>query len=214
MSAPLIAVIDYGLGNVRNMVNALNKVGAQPILTNSKKKILSADALVLPGVGAFSHGMKQLKEHALIDVIHKFASTNKPFLGVCLGMQMMFDKSDEFGETKGLGLIAGDIKIINIDSTKRQRLPHVGWNNIIVPDNALSWEGTILSGIQNNADMYFIHSYAASPILQDVLLAVTQYHDYIFCSAVKNGNIYGVQFHPEKSATSGLLVLKNLISLA
>jgi len=127
---------------------------------------------------------------------------------------MMFDRGNEFGETEGLGLIAGDIKIINIDHAKRQRLPHVGWNNVFASDNVLNWKNTIFSEIQNGTDMYFIHSYAATPLVHADLFATTQYYDHVFCSAVMKGNIYGVQFHPEKSAESGLRILKGLIDLA
>jgi len=214
MNAPRIAIVDYDLGNVKSMINALSKVGAQPILTNSRKEILSADALVLPGVGAFSHGMQQLKKYNLIDIIHSFASTNKPFLGVCLGMQIMFDRSNEFGETEGLGLFSGDIKIMGVDPIKQQKLPHVGWNSICLPNNIKNWKNTIFSEIQGNTDMYFVHSYAASPLLNAEILATTLYYDHEFCSAVMRGNIYGVQFHPEKSAEPGLLILKSLMDLA
>jgi len=213
MIAPQVAIIDYGLGNVKSIANALTTVGAKTILTSSKKEILNADALVLPGVGAFSHGMEQLKKYDLIDAVYSFVSTNKPFLGICLGMQMMFDRSNEFSKTEGLGLIKGNVEIIEVDTTKQQRLPHTGWNNINTPQCIENWENTILSKIPNGTDMYFVHSYAAKPISQDQVLATTRYYGQEFCSAVMKGKIYGVQFHPEKSAGSGLQILKSFIDL-
>ncbi len=206
-----IVVIDYKIGNTRSIMNALKQVGASPILSNDESVISGADGVVLPGVGAFSHGMENLQKYSLVHVIRNYAESNKLLLGICLGMQILFDSSEEFGETKGLGLIEGPICQIPIQDSNNGRLPHVGWGEI--QQHSVSWDGTILKNIENYSDMYFAHRYVAVPDNGENVLSVTSYSNHQFCSSVKKGRIYGCQFHPEKSSEMGLKVLKNYVDL-
>jgi len=207
-----IAIIDYEVGNLRSIFSAFEKVGATPKLTRDRQEILDADGVVLPGVGAYSYGMDKLKEHGLVTLVKDFAATGKPVLGICLGMQLLLSASEEFGRTEGLGLIPGSVKQLNLLDPEVQKLPHVSWNEIQVP-NGMSWDGTILEGIVSEEDMYFVHSFMAVPDDESHVLSLTSYSDSRFCSSVKNGNVYGCQFHPEKSAEEGLKIISNFIRI-
>lgn len=201
-----IGIIDYGGGNIKSIENAIVKVGGDPVLTNVREEILSCNKLILPGVGAFQTGMKNLKKKKLDVVIKEFVNTKKPFLGICLGMQMLFDESEEFGNYKGLGLINGVVKKIPTD----KRLPHIGWNEI----NPINhWENTILENIKPNSKMYFVHTFAGYPEKEIDYLATTDYENIKICAAVNKENIYGTQFHPEKSSTIGLSILETFIKI-
>ena len=207
-----ICIIDYGLGNVRSMTNAFENLGSIPLVTADHNKILNSDALVLPGVGAFKHGMDNLRQRNLVNTIFEFVKTGKPFLGVCLGMQMLMVESEEFGISKGLGLINGVVKKINLPKEGKEKLPHVSWNELQepAPDR---WKGTILDSIDNLVDTYFVHSFVAAPDDPNDILASCKYGDINFCAAVHHKNVYGTQFHPEKSGKQGLQMLKNFIKL-
>jgi glutamine amidotransferase len=207
-----IAVIDYEIGNIRSILNALEQFGKAARLTRDRSEILGAEGVILPGVGAFSHGMEKLKEHGLVDVIHDYVKTSKPLMGICLGMQLLFDSSEEFGHCNGLGLIPGEVVKLETFNMQFEKLPHVSWNEIAEP-NGHSWKGTILNNIKPNTDMYFVHSYAAKPNDSSHVLSTTEYSENTFCSSVHKDNIYGCQFHPEKSATEGLKIIKNFIEL-
>lgn len=207
-----IAIIDYGIGNIRSIVNALEKVGATVLLTRDRNNILNADGVVLPGVGAFAHGMEQLKLYELVDVLKEYALTEKPLLGICLGMQMLFSKSNEFTETEGLGIIPGNIERLKLLDSNQQKLPHISWNGLYESEKK-TWVDTILDGIKPCEDMYFVHSFAAVPNDRNDVLSTTVYSEYEFCSSVKRGNVYGCQFHPEKSATEGLKIIKNFVKI-
>lgn len=207
-----IAIIDYEVGNIRSICSAFEKVGANPKLSRDHQEILDADGVVLPGVGAYSHGMEKLKERGLDSVIKDFVATDKPVLGICLGMQLLLSESEEFGHTEGLGFIPGCVKKLNLFNSQVQKLPHVGWNELQVPSD-ISWDQTILEGIASEEDMYFVHSFAAVPENASHVLSLTSYSDSQFCSSVRNGNVYGCQFHPEKSAEEGLKVISNFIKI-
>ena len=181
----IIAIIDYEVGNIRSIFSAFEKMGATPKLTRDRQEILNTDGVVLPGVGAYSHGMKKLKEHGLDSVIKDFAATGKPVLGICLGMQLLLSKSDEFGRSEGLGLIPGSVKQLNLLNPQVQKLPHVSWNELQVP-SGMSWNETILDGIASEEDMYFVHSFMAVPESESHVLSLTSYSDSQFCSSVKN----------------------------
>ena len=208
-----IAILDYGIGNVRSICNAFEEIGAHPILTNEKKIIMNSSALVLPGVGAFAKGMKNLEENNLIDIIYDYVKSDRPFLGICLGMQMLLEESEEFGLTKGLGLIKGKVIKMPIISDDMVKLPHVSWNEIKEPSPG-RWKNTILENTNNSADVYFVHSFVASPQNDKDILAVTNYSGFDFCAAVHFQNIFGTQFHPEKSGNDGLDILKKFVELA
>jgi imidazole glycerol-phosphate synthase subunit HisH len=207
-----IAIIDYEVGNIRSIYSALGKVGAEPKLTRDRQEILAADGVVLPGVGAYSHGMEKLKEHSLDCILKKFSAMGKPVLGICLGMQLLFSESNEFGYTEGLGLVPGSVKELQLLNPEVQNLPHISWSELELPSEG-AWDGTILEGIAPQEDMYFIHSFMAAPDNNDHVLSLTTYSDCQFCSLVRNENVYGCQFHPEKSAEEGLKIIANFIRI-
>lgn len=207
-----IAVLNYGIGNVKSICSAVEKVGCHALLTHDKSEILKANGLIIPGVGAFSHGMEKLSEYDLISFIQDYAISGKPLMGICLGMQMLFSQSAEFGVTKGLGLIEGNVEKLSHPAGENIKLPHVSWNSLLKHDG-ISWDGTILDSISELKDMYFVHSYAAAPSNPDHILALTNYRDINFCSSTKKGNIYGCQFHPEKSSIDGLKIISNFIKI-
>ncbi len=206
-----IVIIDYDVGNVRSMINALKKVGIEPILSNKEDDIISADGVILPGVGAFSHGMANLNKYNLVNIIKKYTNSNKPFIGICLGMQMLLDESEEFTNTKGLGLISGKVIKLPTQNINYEKLPHVSWNEI--KEKKIKWTNTILNKIEQQSDIYFVHSFIANLDNENEILSTTQYSDYEFCSSIKKGNIFGCQFHPEKSGEIGLKIIKNFINI-
>lgn len=201
-----IALLDYGIGNIKSISSALEKVGCNVLLTNNKKEIVSANGLIIPGVGAFKHGMDKLEKLDLISFIQDYSITERPILGICLGMQMLFSRSSEFGVSNGLNLIEGSVDKIS-NAGQKLKLPHVSWNCLI--ENRIAWKNTILDSIGKENFMYFVHSFVASPVDKNNILSMTQYEGIEFCSTVKKNNIYGCQFHPEKSADQGLQILKS-----
>lgn len=202
-------IIDYDIGNVKSILNAFKEFSVNIKLSRDKNEIINADGLILPGVGAFSQGMYNLKKYNLIEIIHKYVSTNKPLLGICLGMQLLFDESEEFGKNKGLGLIEG--KVLKLPVKKNIKLPHISWNEIIKLE--INWNDTILNKINKNTDMYFVHTFAGFPSKKFEILSITNYFGVEFCSSVKKNNIYGCQFHPEKSSSNGLKIIRNFIQI-
>ncbi len=208
----MIAIIDYGLGNLKSIKNALAELGEESIITNHYNEIQAADGLILPGVGAFGHAMTRINELNLDRSIKDFVTTGKPLLGICLGFQLLFTKSYEMGEFEGLGLLTGDVKKFpSSQNGKKVVVPNVGWNKILVnkEDDLIKF-----SAIQKSEDlkMYFVHSYFV-PSNQPFTIATTQYKGLAFTSAIKKDNIYGVQFHPERSGPLGLEILRNFINI-
>ncbi|MDC3328450.1 imidazole glycerol phosphate synthase subunit HisH [Pseudomonadales bacterium] len=203
-----IAILDYGVGNVRSICAAVEKVGSTPKLTKSKDVILRAQGLIIPGVGAFKHGMDKLLENDLVDFLQDYGSSDKPILGICLGMQMLFSQSTEFGTTKGLNLIEGTVDILANPLGKSLKLPHVCWSEL-KKNGSYEWGSTILDGVSDGQDLYFVHSFVGKPIDEGHVLSYSEYEGVKFCSTVKKGNIYGVQYHPEKSGKEGLSIVKN-----
>lgn len=208
-----VAVLDYGIGNVRSQLNALQYLGVEAVLTSDHAEVMSADAVILPGVGAFKHGMENLIKVGLKPVIYEFIKTGKPFLGICLGMQLLFEESDEFGYCEGLGLVKGKITKLSGGTEKGLKLPHIGWTDIYPPPGK-KWESTLMGDIGPGIPYYFVHSYAAVPASKEDILATAGYGDNSFCCAIEKDNIFGTQFHPEKSGEMGLKILKNLITKA
>lgn len=210
-----VTIIDYGIGNLLSVSRSFEYHGAEVVLTDSAELIMKADRLVLPGVGAFADGMKGLAMRGLIEPIKAYARQDKPFLGICLGMQMMMERSEEFGLHEGLGLIQGDVVRISdtkVDGTPH-KIPHIGWNELVVPAGLAGWDGTILQGLSPGETVYFVHSFTASPTDTANRLADCLYDGRVISAAIRAGNLYGCQFHPEKSGPIGLRIIKNFLRL-
>lgn len=206
---PTVTVIDYGIGNLLSVARAFEHCGANVMLTDDAKNIADADYLVLPGVGAFADGMVGLTERGLVEPIKVFAAKERPFLGICLGMQMMLDESEEFGASEGLGLITGKVVAIPAVGSNfyPHKIPHIGWNEINAP-TGISWKGTILGSTPENSSFYFVHSFTAMPVLFEHRLADCNYNGQLISAAIRKDNLYGCQFHPEKSGKAGLNVVR------
>lgn len=208
---PNITIVDYGVGNLASVAKAFMNFDVNVSISEDHNDIINADAIVLPGVGSFEAGMRGIKIRELFDSIKTFASSSKPILGICLGAQLLLEKGFEFGVHEGLGLIAGNV-VKFTELCEKEKIPHVGWNKLIVPENK-NWKGTIISGINSGEQVYFVHSYILKPDRKEDILAMSEYGDLSFCSVVQNGNIYGCQFHPEKSGQVGLRIINNFINL-
>jgi glutamine amidotransferase len=200
------AIIDYGMGNLFSVKNACEYVGLPSRVTNSIDEINDAGILILPGVGGFKVAMDSLNNLNLVDAILKFSHSKKPIIGICLGMQLLFEKSYEFGQHRGLGLIKGSVLKFDIDLSLK--VPHMGWNKIMKTN--YNWDNSYLKGLQDQTTMYFVHSFFCEPSDKSVILSKTEYGEKIFCSSLVKNNIFGVQFHPEKSAAQGLLFYQNI----
>ena len=198
----MVAIIDYGAGNLHSVTNALEYLGARSEITSDRDKILSASHIILPGVGAFGNAMAALEEKGLIDVVRRAADGTKPFLGICLGLQLLFERSEESPNAEGLGIFKGSVKKIPEHGLK---IPHMGWNSItltkksrILPDDA--------------SFVYFVHSYYIQPHDGDIVSAYTEYGERLNI-AVEDGNVFALQFHPEKSGVVGMGILKKFLAL-
>ena len=202
----MIAIIDYDAGNIRSVEKALFALGEQPVVTRKKEEILAADKLILPGVGAFGDAMERLHQYGLVDVIREAVKDKGiPILGICLGLQLMFERSDESDGVEGLGLLKGEI--LKIPDSPGLKIPHMGWNSLkIKPDTCL------FAQIPDGAYVYFVHSYYLKAEDPDIVAAITEYSTHIH-AAVEQGNIFACQFHPEKSSDTGLQILKNFVEL-
>jgi glutamine amidotransferase len=207
-----VAVIDYGVGNLLSVSRALGHCGASVDVTDNPDRILNARRVVLPGVGAFANGMGALEARGLVDVLREVSRRNQPLLGICLGMQMLLDASEEFGETAGLGLIGGRVVPVPMNDAhgKPQKIPHIGWNSLVL-GAANTWDDTLLEGVAAGESVYFVHSYMAQPDDQRYRLADCIYGGAPVSAVIKRGNVMGCQFHPEKSGLVGLQVLKNFL---
>ena len=209
-----IVVIDYGVGNLLSVRRALEHCGAKVILTSNHQQILQATHVILPGVGAFRSAMQALERLELIDTIRLVAENGVPLLGICLGMQLLLDESEEFGLTPGLSLIPG--RVIAIPSKTAvegvaQKIPHVGWNELHFSSSVNSWDQTLLQDTQSLDAVYFVHSFMAAPSDPHHRVSDCFYGQHRIAAVIKNGNITGCQFHPEKSGEVGLRILRNFM---
>lgn len=215
MNIMKVTVIDYGMGNIFSVTCALKSLGCEVVVTNKKEIVEKADSLILPGVGAFKDALNELTRLGLIDIIREKAMNGTPLLGICLGMQLLLDESEEFGTFKGLGLIPGIVqKFPNLSSKdKIFRIPHIGWNSLkIMRPNEK--ESDIFKSLKDIGEhLYFVHSYYANLVPKENIYSLTEYEGFEYCSAVRSKNIFGVQFHPEKSSVTGLKILKEFINI-
>lgn len=201
----MVAIIDYGAGNLSSVKKALDYLGAESEITQDKSKILSASHVILPGVGSFGDAMNSMEERGLVETIKRTAVSGKPFLGICLGLQLLFESSDESVGVEGLGLLNG--RIVEIPKDKGLKVPHIGWNSV-----SLNKSDGIFKDIDEQSYFYFVHSFYLTGADDDVVAATTQYGVNIQC-AVQKGNLCATQFHPEKSGKTGLKVLKNFLEM-
>ncbi len=201
----MIAVIDYDAGNLKSVEKALILLGEEVIVSRDSEEILKADRVILPGVGAFGDAMEKLNRFGLVETIHKVVENKTPFLGICLGLQLLFDESDEAPGVKGLGILPG--KILRIPPAQGLKIPHMGWNSLKITENA-----RLFKGISDGAYVYFVHSYYLKADEEAIVAASTEYGVTIHAS-VEAGNVFGCQFHPEKSSEVGLRILKNFAEL-
>ena len=201
----MIAIIDYDAGNLKSVEKALLSLGETPVITRDREQILSADKIILPGVGSFGDAMGRLRQYQLVEIIRRSVERNTPFLGICLGLQLMFERSDESDGVEGLGLLKGEI--VKIPDCPGLKIPHMGWNSLNIKPGT-----RLFKGIENGAYVYFVHSYYLKAEDQLVVAASTEYSAHIH-AAVEEKNLFACQFHPEKSGDVGLQILKNFISL-
>ena len=203
----MVAIIDYNMGNLASVRNALRKIGASSEVVSDPDRVGRFDKVLLPGVGAFGDAVEHLKRDGMDEAVKAFAGSGKPMLGICLGMQLLFSKSHEFGLHEGLGLIPGEV--VPFDANlfdKPHKIPHMGWNELFVQRDT-----PLFAGLPRDFYLYFVHSYHA--VTTDEYIIGRTWYGYEFVSAVQNGNIFGIQPHPEKSHDNGLKILKNFVDM-
>lgn len=201
----MTAIIDYDAGNIKSVEKALQALGEEAIITRDREKILNAEHVILPGVGAFGDAMSKLRSFGLEEVIYEVVQKGMPFLGICLGLQLLFERSDESDGVKGLGLLKGEI--LRIPDEPGLKIPHIGWNSLKLPRG-----GRLFQGISEDSYVYFVHSYYLKAEDESIVTATAQYGTLIHASVEKD-NIFACQFHPEKSSEVGLTILKNFINI-
>lgn len=200
----MIGIIDYGMGNLRSVQKGFEKVGFDALVTSDPDIVRKADKVILPGVGAFGDAMVNLRDSGMVEVIDETVKKGKPFLGICLGLHLMFDSSEEFGFNEGLGIFKGHVKLL----PPGLKVPHMGWNQIEIQK-----EDSLLKDIPDRSAFYFVHSYYVDPVNPDVITTLTDY-GIKFTSIASRDNVWGIQFHPEKSSVLGLTILKNFGELS
>ncbi len=201
----MVAIIDYDAGNIKSVEKAILSLGEEAVLTRDSDVILSADRVILPGVGSFGDAMGKLEQYGLVSVIKEVVDRRIPFLGICLGLQLLFEESDETPGVKGLGILGG--KILKIPAEEGLKIPHIGWNSLKYPT-----KGRLFEGIQEGEYVYFVHSYYLKASDDSIVTATTEYGTLIQAS-VESGNVFACQFHPEKSSEVGLTILKNFLKI-
>jgi len=201
----MTAIIDYDAGNIRSVEKALQALSEEAVVTRDRDTILKADRVILPGVGAFGDAMEKIRGYGLEEVIKEVVANKTPFLGICLGLQLMFEKSEESEGVKGLSLLKGEIR--RLPEVPSLKVPHIGWNSLVYPN-----KGRLFQGIPENSYVYFVHSYYLKAKEEEIVTASTEYGTTIHASVEKD-NIFACQFHPEKSSDVGLRILKNFIGI-
>lgn len=201
----MVAVIDYDAGNIKSVEKALSALGEPVVITRDRDTIWKADRIILPGVGAFGDAMEKLHIYGLVDVIKEVVKKNTPFLGICLGLQLLFETSEESPGVEGLGILKG--KIVRIPNQEGLKVPQIGWNSLRFPN-----KGKLFQGIAEEAYVYFVHSYYLQAQEPEIVTATTEYAAHIHAS-VEQGNVFACQFHPEKSSDVGLRILKNFLMI-
>ena len=211
----MVTVVDYDRGNLFSVCRGLQHCGAEVERTGSPERLLAAERLVLPGVGAFGDAAEELRRRDLFEPLREYAKNGRPFLGICVGMQLFFETSEEFGQHEGLGLIPG--RVVEIPRAGRDgrphKIPHIGWSEIIASSDSVTWDRTILDGAPTPTYCYFVHSFISVPTLQEHRLSDCEYGGRRISAVVRRDNLWGCQFHPEKSGGVGLHILKNCLAL-
>ena len=210
-----VTVIDYGVGNILSVTRALQQFGADVSIASSNAEIRKSTRVVLPGVGAFPNAMRSLTRLSIVETITEMSGNGTPILGICLGMQLLFEESYELNPTSGLCLIPGFVERIQKEASLEKfiKVPHIGWSEIHRPPEGREWKNTILQNVEDKSSAYFVHSYGCIPRERVDVLAVTKYCDLEIIAAVQRENVMGCQFHPEKSGETGLKILESFIKL-
>jgi imidazole glycerol-phosphate synthase subunit HisH len=211
-----ITLIDYGMGNLLNVARAFEHCGAEVRIVDDPADVMLAERLVVPGVGAFQSCIGEVNSRGFADEIRRYVGTGRPLLGICVGMQILFDASEEFGECLGLGILPGRVRAVPSTTTHglSQRIPHIGWNHLVAPQTDRSWDGSFLSPLSGlGPAVYFVHSFAAQPALEEDRLADCMYGGHRVCAAVQRANVMATQFHPERSGEVGLKVVRHFTSI-
>lgn len=201
----MVAIIDYDAGNIKSVEKAVIALGEDTVVTRNREEILTADHVILPGVGAFGDAMGKLNNYGLVNVIREVVAQNTPFLGICLGLQLLFESSEESAGVEGLGIMRG--KIVRIPENQGLKIPHIGWNSLKYPN-----KGRLFEGIAEEAYVYFVHSYYLRASDSEIVTATTEYATQIHAS-VEQGNVFACQFHPEKSSDVGMKILSNFLGI-
>lgn len=216
MSQPSVTIVDYGMCNLLNVARAFEHCGAQVTVTEDPGTVKTAGRLVVPGVGAFSDSMKEVTNRGFGNEIKAFAQTGRPMFGICVGMQMLFEASEEFGEHAGLGILSGRVKPVPsiAQDGRSQRVPHIGWNHLVEPEGGRDWHGTLLEPMLGSQPaVYFVHSFSAEPAQSADRLADCIYGGHRICATVQRDNLMASQFHPERSGEIGLAMIRQFLAL-
>ena len=206
MPAKKVVIVDYGMGNMFSVLRACEHAGLIPVLASDKKELASAAAVILPGVGAFGPAMDNLIRLDLVSPLKDYCASGRPFMGICLGFQLLMTESEEFGTNRGLDIIKGTVRKLPSDNSEGSKIPQIGWNGIkrLVP-----WDGTVLEGLADGEYMYFVHSFYVVPDNPKIACTATSYAGIEYSSGISSGNVFACQFHPEKSAWNGLKIYGN-----
>ena len=201
----MIAILDYDAGNIKSVEKAVQLLGQEVTITRDRREVLNADKVILPGVGAFGDAMEKIRQYGLYEVIHEVTEQGTPFLGICLGLQLLFERSEESPGVEGLGILKGEI--LRIPETPGLKIPHMGWNSLDFRNN-----GRLFEDLPEESYVYFVHSYYLRAADEKIVTAVTEYGTQIHAS-VEQGNVFACQFHPEKSSDVGIQILKNFVAI-